>query len=369
MIFVDFNNFTSIKYSTATRIVLTELKIDKKQWKKTGELPKLDHKFYNMLKKAFLNLTINELKPIINRFSKDYGNVVIARDFDKSNYWRKELYSPYKANRDKESDEFDSLIGKFNFEHKNELLSFLASNFMVLEGLTVPFRKNINASIEADDIIGVLVSVLPGKHLIVSNDGDFHQSLIKDNVKIYHPIERKIINKTKKEINDKNIRECLVGQTKDNIPSIKYNSEISEDFIKWMNEKYQIEITQDMIFVLIKKYKNYIDEYEKEKALEDIELIKTGKRKLKRNLSAFAKPNFAAETCEKWLKEYTLDEILDMNIIYKARYQLNEQLYLFSKIPEEIRNCCISSFQQIQENFVPSTMEQQSFFLKYGIQF
>lgn len=369
MIFIDFNNFTSIKYSTATRIVLTELKIDKKDWKKTGELPKLDTKFYNMLRKAFFNLTINELKPVINIFSKDYGNVVIARDFDKANYWRKELYSAYKANRDVPSDEFDSLIGKFNFEHKNELLKFLASNFMVLEGLNVPFKSNPNASIEADDIIGVLTSVLPGKHLIVSNDGDFYQSMIKDNVKIFHPIERKIITKTKKEINDKNIRECLVGQGKDNIPCIKYKSEISEDFIKWMDTKYQIEITPDMILVLIKKYKNYIDEYEKEKAQEDIELIKSGKRKLKRNLSAFAKPNFAAETCEKWLKEYTLDEILDMNIIYKARYQLNEQLYLFSKIPDEIRNCCINSFEETKAKFSPSIIDQQTFFLKYGIQF
>lgn len=367
MIILDWNNFSTIKYSSVSSMLLKELKISKKDWKKSGILPNIDSSFYKTQKKAFFNLVVNELKPLLSKFSSTYGEFVIAKDYDKANYWRKEIFKPYKANRDIRGDDFDSLIEKENFEHKNELLQFLKYNgIKVIEELEVVYKANPKASIEADDIIASLTT-LPGKHLIISNDGDFHQLMIKDNIKIYNPFERKIITKTKKEINDKNLRECLLGQAKDNIYSIKYNSEISEDFIEWMNKKYDVEITHDMIFVLIKKYSMYMKEYEKEKEIEDISLIKSGKRKKKRHLTAFSKANFGTVTCEKMLSEYTLDEILDMNVLYRARFNLNELLYRLDKIPDEVKSKCIDAYQnyEIKKN----SMLVQQFQLRYGITF
>lgn len=366
MIFLDYNNLSTIKYSSATSLLLKELNIKKKDWKESKILPEINSSFYITQKKAFFNLFINELKPLISKFSKDYGELVICRDFDKKNYWRKELYKPYKANRDKESDEFDSLIEKYNFDHKSELLALLKANFKVIEELSVHFKSNPDASIEADEIIATLTT-LPGKHLIISNDGDFHQLLIKDIVKIYNPFERKLITKTKKEINEKNIRECLVGQAKDNIVSIKHNSEISNDFINWMKEKHNLEITKDMILTISTKYKSYMIEYSDEKRAEDDELIKSGKRKKRRNLTAFSKPDFGLTTCEKWLKEYSLEEILNMNPIYRARYNLNERLYRLDKVPEEVKNKILDFYNNYE--FKKDTMTNQQFMLRYGISF
>jgi len=346
MIQVDFNNISTIRYSSATSLV------ENKQWKtafkKHKILPELDYDFYINLKKAFINITLDELQSISNKYKRDYGELVICVDYDKANYWRKQLYTKYKANRDNRvSNEYDTLLGKYNFEHKSEFLDyFRKAGIKVIDKVSCLYKNNENASVEADDIIAVL-STIPGKHLIVSNDGDYHQLMVNSNVKIYNPIERKFVSKTRKEIDEKNLLSCLNGQSKDNIMPITYDTQISQDFIKWMQEKHNIEITDKIILTLIRDYSKYMKDYEYEKAQEDIQLIKDGKRKLKRNLRAFEKPNFSEAKALKWLQEYgSLEDILKLNILYKARYELNNTLYNLHLIPVEIKEAIISKYNE-----------------------
>lgn len=346
MILVDFNNISTIRYSSA--ISLVENKQWKTAWKNHKVLPELDFDFYLNLKKAFFNITLDELQTITNKYKRDYGELVICCDWDKANYWRKQEYTKYKANRDnKTSNEYDKLLGKENFNHKSEFLDyFKKAGIKVIDKVSCNYKKNDKASVEADDIIAILAQT-PGKHLGVSNDGDYHQLLINSNVKFYNPIERKFVSKTRKQIEEKNLMSCLVGQAKDNIMPITYDTQVSTKFIKWMKDKYDIEITESMILVLIRDYSNYMAEYKDEMAKEDIQLIKDGKRKIKRNLTAFEKPNFSELKANKWLTEYgSLEEILKLNILYKARYNLNDRLYNLFKIPTEIQEAVMKKYSE-----------------------
>ena len=97
-------------------------------------------------------------------------------------------------------------------------------------------------------------------------------------------------------------------------------------------------------------YSNYVKEYEYEKAQEDIQLIKDGKRKTKRNLSAFEKANFGEANYNKLINSYSLEEILKLNILYKARYELNNKLYNLHLIPEEIKEAIISKYNEPVED-------------------
>lgn len=102
--------------------------------------------------------------------------------------WRKDFYTPYKANRkviaDKRSpreQEDDELF----FEAYNDMLAFLdekTNSSVVRQG---------NA--EADDIIATWIQQHPeDNHIIVSSDTDFHQ-LIAPNVSQYDGVQDKIV--------------------------------------------------------------------------------------------------------------------------------------------------------------------------------
>ena len=363
MILLDFNNNSSIKYSTAISLALEE---EKKLYKKTKVALPLTNKNYNDIRKAFFNLLLQDLEKIRQQFSKSYGNLMICTDYDKDNYWRQQLQPQYKANRDNiKKNDFDKLAYKEFYNHKEEMLQYFKdSGLIVLEKLYTPFLKNSKASIEADDTIAILCTYIKEKHLIISNDGDMSQ-LLSNTVKIYHPIDRKLVQKTKKEIEEYNQKSLILGQKKDNIFSIKHNSEISKEFIKWMQDKYQIEITQDMLYSILKNYSKYTDEFEKEMYNEDTKNIKDGKRKQRRNLNVFSKANFGEVGYKKLFEAYSINEVLDSNKLYKARYELNKKLYLFTEIPEEIKDCILKVFNEYETK--ENIYECQTFCNMFGV--
>lgn len=366
MIFIDYNNLTTIRYSTALNLVIT--KEEKTAYKKHGVLPDYDNNWYSTLKKAFHNLMLNELEGISKRYKRDYGEVVVCCDYDKKNYWRKQIFSPYKEGRDNlKSNPFDEMSGKMNYEHKRELKEILKLiGVKLIDEVTAPFMNNPIASAEADEIIGVLCYEIPGKHLTVSNDGDYNQMCVRSNIRIYDPFKRKLKVLTKKEINEKNIMSCLLGQSKDSIYGIKTNSEISDDFIKWMNDNHQIEITKSMIYTMSRDYPKYMEDYRIEKSKEDDKSIKEGKRKKRRYLTAYAKANFAEGKAKPLLEEYGLEKILEMNPMYKARYELNERLYYLDKTPQEIKDAILGKFN----NYIVKEKDDyaiQLYFMQHGL--
>jgi 5'-3' exonuclease len=130
------------------------------------------------------HITLNIYRHIKDKFGNEYGDLVICQD--SSNYWRKDIFPYYKANRKNAKQDnqqyWDVIYGAMKI-----ILTEVAEN--------MPY-KNIKVDrCEADDIIGVLTK---NKHttekiLIVSNDKDFEQLLQYPNVKLYSPHKKTMV--------------------------------------------------------------------------------------------------------------------------------------------------------------------------------
>lgn len=142
---------------------------------------------------------------------------------DAGNYWRKQVYKPYKADRVKKEFPVEGLTyERFFSEYKD----FLAEMSMLL-----PFRHLEVPTCEADDIIAVLVKNTEGPHYIFSGDSDYFMLSSEDVVvnspsagRINFPLSKKVNNvdcffKSKEEFTQFAI---LTGQGgKDNVYNVK----------------------------------------------------------------------------------------------------------------------------------------------------
>lgn len=154
------------------------------------------------------HMVINSLRSYKQKFGEQYGEMVIACD-DK-NYWRRQVFPYYKANRKKarDSSELDwaSIFDIFS-KIKTEIKEFF------------PYRVIQIESAEADDIIATLVMENEGTPiLILSGDKDFVQLQQYPFVKQYDPIRKKWIahNDPKRYL----FEHILKGDTGDGIPNI-----------------------------------------------------------------------------------------------------------------------------------------------------
>lgn len=148
----------------------------------------------------------------------DYGDLVIACD-DK-NYWRKQIFPYYKANRKKNRDA-SSLDWPTIFNALNNIRDELKEYF--------PYRVIQVESAEADDVIATLC-IEHGRQLggepimILSGDKDFVQLQQFSNVSQYDPVRKKNIKVPSFE--DYRIEHIIRGDAGDGIPNI-----LSEDDI------------------------------------------------------------------------------------------------------------------------------------------
>lgn len=154
----------------------------------------------------FRHMVMNSLRSYKQKFGNEYGEMVIACD-DK-NYWRKQVYPYYKANRKKnrEASEIDWSVVFTSFDKiKQELKDYF------------PYRVIQVETAEADDIIATLAGYDGEVTLILSGDKDFIQ-LHCDTVKQYDPIRKKWIT------HDNPVgylyEHILKGDTGDGIPNI-----------------------------------------------------------------------------------------------------------------------------------------------------
>jgi 5'-3' exonuclease len=161
------------------------------------------------------HMVLNIIRSHMKKFRKEYGEVVICCDNRK--YWRKEIFTHYKANRKKNRDKSE-LNWDMIFEIINKIKEEIRINF--------PYKMLDVDRAEADDIIGTLVPrQIPHENiLILSSDGDFLQLQAYNtmnfghNVKQYNPVQKKfIISKNPyEELHEKIIR----GDSGDGIPNI-----------------------------------------------------------------------------------------------------------------------------------------------------
>jgi 5'-3' exonuclease, N-terminal resolvase-like domain/T4 RNase H, C terminal len=152
---------------------------------------------------------LNSLRRYNETFKSKYGEMIIACD-DK-NYWRKEKFPYYKANRkkDREKSEID---WNAVFIIINKIKSEIRENFA--------YRVIQVESAEADDIIATLVKKFgntPEKILIVSGDKDFRQLQTYKNVTQYDPVNDRYLEE-KDPV--KYLREhILKGDRSDGVPN------------------------------------------------------------------------------------------------------------------------------------------------------
>ena len=134
------------------------------------------------------HMILNSIRSYRAKFSGEYGELIICAD-DK-NYWRKDVYPFYKANR-KKSRESSGIDWNSIFESLNKIRDELKEFF--------PYKVIQIDRAEADDVIGTIVhkeGVELGNTppiLILSGDKDYIQLHIYSNVKQYDPVGKRWI--------------------------------------------------------------------------------------------------------------------------------------------------------------------------------
>lgn len=188
------------------------------------------------------HMVLNSIRSYKTKFGAEYGELVIA--CDNKNYWRRQLFPYYKANR-KKSQAASELDWKAIFECLNKIRSELKEHF--------PYRIIDVESTEADDIIGTLCQEygddsgmnLPAsqKILILSGDKDFQQLQRFSNVEQFDPVrKKKIVCKDPKRFL---LEHVIKGDAGDGIPNI-----LSEDNC-FVVGKRQSPVTQKKLDALI----------------------------------------------------------------------------------------------------------------------
>jgi len=180
------------------------------------------------------HMVLNGLRSYKVKFGDEYGEMVIA--CDNTNYWRKQLFPYYKANR-KKNQNSSELDWKSIFECMNKIRAEIKEYF--------PYRVIDIESAEADDVIATLVNdvIATENFLILSGDKDFIQLHKYDNVKQYDPVRKKWVNHDDPE---RYLQEhVLKGDSGDGVPNI-----LSSDNCFVIGER-QKPMTQKKIDALI----------------------------------------------------------------------------------------------------------------------
>lgn len=141
----------------------------------------------------------------------DADRVILAIDSRK--YWRKKVYSGYKAQRKAAREESPIDFDKF-FPVMEEFFNEFENTFKNIMFLKID-------ECEADDIIGILTKHELSEYNIVniSNDKDMYQLLKFKNYRQFDPIKKKMIQ----HLNPERylLEKILTGDKSDNIPAVK----------------------------------------------------------------------------------------------------------------------------------------------------
>lgn len=127
-------------------------------------------------------MVLNSLRSYKAKFSKTFGELVLA--CDDRDYWRKQIFPYYKANRKKDRDKSELDWNKM-FQILNNIRGELKEFF--------PYKTIQIPHAEADDVIAILCKHyhLKDNILIISGDKDLVQLQKFSNVNQYNPIQKK----------------------------------------------------------------------------------------------------------------------------------------------------------------------------------
>ena len=221
-----------------------------------------NHKNIKLEEDLVRHMVLNSLRAHKVKFSAEYGEMVIACD-DK-NYWRKQVYPYYKANRKKER-EASELDWNTLFESLNNIRQELKDYF--------PYKVIQVDHAEADDIIAVLVKEYhsQGKLLILSGDKDFGQLQKYPNVTQYSPVLKKYISCPNPDLFLK--EHILKGDSSDGIPNF-----LSEDNVFVMGIRQSPVTSKRLAGWILQEPEQFCNEamlrnYKRNQKLIDLEFV------------------------------------------------------------------------------------------------
>lgn len=206
----------------------------------------------------FRHMVLNSLRSYKQQFGNKFGDMVIACD-DK-NYWRKQHFPYYKANRKKTRD-----ASEINWTHVFEVFNKIKSELREF----FPYRVIQIESAEADDIIATLVLNADSSEdiLILSGDKDYIQLHKFSYVNQYDPTRKKWIshNDPQKYL----FEHICKGDSSDGIPNILSDGDT------FVSNKRQKPLTQKKIDQLYNDYSDqqYAIPFERNKQLIDLSMI------------------------------------------------------------------------------------------------
>ena len=159
------------------------------------------------------HMILNTLRANRKKFHAEFGELVIC--CDDTNYWRRQMYPYYKANRKKTRDKSE-MDWNAIFQALNSIRDELKTFF--------PYKVIQVETCEADDIIGVIAHEegtelnMGEPILILSGDKDYIQLHKYANVKQYDPVRKRWISNANPE---KYLAEHIIkGDAGDGIPNV-----------------------------------------------------------------------------------------------------------------------------------------------------
>ena len=195
--------------------------------------------FMATYRKTFLKT----VEKIMKTHNITMNNVVFARDCSGDNVWRKLIFPEYKANRD-----YSKFNGKtiFKWTYDNLLPEYISKGAKV-----VRFEY-----IEADDIAAIITMHVKNRPiLIVTNDNDYLQLCVYDNIKLINLKEEDLALRSIGTPHGDLMKKIILGDPSDNIPKVfvkcgiktleKYllNPQLLEDALKQdieANKRYKL---------------------------------------------------------------------------------------------------------------------------------
>lgn len=212
----------------------------------------------------FRHMVLNSLRSYKQQFGNTFGEIVIA--CDDRNYWRKQHFPYYKANRKKTRD-----ASEINWTHVFEVFNKIKSELRDY----FPYRVIQIETAEADDIIATLTvhygyeeKSMHGDLLILSGDKDYIQLHKYQYVNQYDPTRKKWI---KHDDPQKYLFEHICkGDSSDGIPNILSDG---DTFVSGKRQKPLSQKKIDELYNNFDEKHKYDLSYERNKQLIDLTMI------------------------------------------------------------------------------------------------
>ena len=205
------------------------------------------------------HMALNSYKWIRNRFSSEYGELIICED--SSNCWRKNFFPLYKAAR-KKSHENDDKDWRSIYDTLTRIRDEVRETF--------PYKNMKVDNCEADDIIAVITKhyCVSEKIMIISGDKDFQQLQTSDNVQQYSPIQKKMI--VCEDPVRHLVEHVIAGDRSDGVPNI-----LSDDDVFMVESKRQKPCGKKKISSILEDINNWntTRNWERNETLVDLSKI------------------------------------------------------------------------------------------------